>query len=77
MVFPEGSNFSTGSFHSCAERALALRGMPERRVERRKGEIKGIPEKGEVEEGLPFMSAGNLFVKFMSQELCTYPTILY
>lgn len=55
---------STGSFHGSAEMALALRGREggsgkaKRRNER-------DPERGEVEEGQPFMSPGNLFVKFL------------
>lgn len=63
--FPKEPSFSTGSFHSSAERALALRGAGRRGMEGQRGEMKRDPEKGEMEEGQPFMSAGNLFVRFL------------
>lgn len=64
--FSKEPSFSTGSFHSSTERALALTGRAGRRgMEGQRGEMKRNPEKGEMEEGQPFMSAGNLFVRFL------------
>lgn len=63
-VFPEEPSFSTGSFHSSAEMALALRGRAGG-AERAKRRNERDPEKGEMEEGQPFMSTGNLFVEYL------------